>query len=298
MHVLNPVVCGGLIAVLIGLAPSFAHGQALDSEHLLAHSAGVQNLAFGFVFTEGPAVDSEGNVLFSDIPNRSIHHWFVDGELSLVTAASGGTNGLYFDAENNLIGCETQARRVTSRAADGTVTVLAERYEGKRFNKTNDLWIDPKGGIYFTDPHYGSGADALEMDGMHVYYITPNRSSVIRVIDDLVKPNGIVGTPDGRLLYVADHRGGKLLRYNGRLTGKHELANRGSDGLILDEQGNLYATDRGVTAYNPKGKKILAVATPERPANLVFGGRDRKTLFITARTSLYSIRMNVRGAQK
>ncbi|GIW82539.1 MAG: gluconolactonase [Gemmatales bacterium] len=270
----------------------------VQADSLVADGAKVVKLAGGFKFTEGPACDAKGNVYFTDIPNERIHVWSVDGKLSTFREKSGRANGLFFDKEGNLIACEGGNRRVTSISPDGKVTVLAATYGGKKFNSPNDLWIDPQGGIYFTDPRYGS-MDDLELDGFHVYYISPDRKKVTRVIDDLKKPNGIVGTADGKLLYVADPGANATYVYRilgpGKISEKKLFAKTGSDGLTLDEMGNLYVTRRNVLVYNKNGKLIETIETPEAPANVVFGGKDKKTLFITARTSLYAIKMKVRG---
>lgn len=285
-----------LPAFFIALLP--AASAVCLQETVVQPDAKVEKLAGGFKFTEGPAVDREGNVFFSDIPNNRIRKWSVEGKLSTFRENSGGANGLFFDQKGNLLACEGSARQLTSLSSEGKVTVLADKYNGKRLNSPNDLWIDPKGGIYFTDPRYGP-ADNLEQDGMHVYHITPDREKVVRVISDLLRPNGIVGTTDGRKLYVADEKGGKTWVYSiqpdGGVTGKKLFASQGSDGMTLDEKGNLYLTGNAVDVYSPSGKKIASIQVPERPANVCFGGKDRKTLFITARTSLYALRMDVRG---
>jgi len=264
---------------------------------LTAPGAEAEKLAGGFVFTEGPAADAEGNVYFSDIPNNRIHRWSTDGQLSTFREESGAANGLMFDADGNLLACEGGNRRVTSITPDGDVTVLADSYGGKKLNSPNDLWIDARGGIYFTDPRYGNES-GLEQDGFHVYYITPNKD-VLRVIDDLVKPNGVIGTADGKTLYVADPGDQKTYAYqiqdDGSLTDRRMIAPEGSDGMTLDEQGNLYLTQAGVHVYSPQGKRIATIAVPERPANVTFGGPDNNTLFITARTSLYAVPMSVKG---
>ncbi len=266
---------------------------------LVADGAPVVKHAGGFLFTEGPAVDAAGNVFFSDIPNRRVHVWSVDGDLSVFRAASGGANGLYFDRDGNLIACEMETRTITSTTPDGRVSLLADKYAGKSLNMTNDLWIAPNGGIYFSDPYYGDHADALEQDGYHVYYLPPDGSALARVIDDLPQPNGVVGTADGKTLYVADPGSEKTYAYaiqaDGTLTDRRVAADAGHDGLTLDERGNLYVADGVVKIYSDKGERIGTIETPEAPANLTFGGSDRQTLFITARTGFYSIRMNVRG---
>jgi len=280
----------------IGLALST---PAAGQTSLVAPGGKVEKLSGGFMFTEGPAADAEGNVFFSDIPNQRIHKWSVDGKLSTFRENSGGANGLYFDAKGMLIACEGTARRVTVIDPQGNVTVLAESYGGKKLNSPNDLWVAPSGGIYFSDPRYG-GMEGLEQDGFHVYYISPDRKEVKRVTKDLVKPNGVLGTADGKRLYVADAGGRKTYVYSiqpdGSLADKKLFADQGSDGMTLDEKGNLYLTTQGgIAVYAPNGQKIETIAVPENPANMTFGGKDRKTLFITARTSLYAVPMSVRG---
>jgi L-ascorbate metabolism protein UlaG (beta-lactamase superfamily) len=183
----------------------------------------------------------------------------------------------------------------------GNVTVLAHSYQGKKFNSLNDLWIDPNGGVYFTDPRYGP-RDNMEQDGEHVYYLSPDRKRLIRVISDMVRPNGVIGTPDGKRLYVADHGGKKTFVYDinkdGTLSNKTLFAEEGSDGMTIDNEGNIYLTTKVVAVYNKKGQKIEEIQVPEQPANVTFGSKDKQTLFITARTSLYSIKMRVKGVQQ
>jgi gluconolactonase len=271
---------------------------ATPAEGVVAPGAKVEQLAGGFAFTEGPACDAEGNIYFTDIPNNRIHKWSLDGKLTTFREESGGANGLYFDRAGNLLACEGGSRRLTSISPDGKVTVLADGYQGKRLNSPNDLWVDPQGGVYFTDPRYGK-EEGLEQDGFHVYYLPPDRRQVVRVLDNLVKPNGVAGTADGKRLYVADAGDGKTYVYriqpDGSLADRKLIAPVGSDGMTLDAKGNLYLTRGVVHVYDPDGKNIATIEVPEAPANVCFGGRDRHTLFITARTGLYSIRMNVRG---
>lgn len=283
----------GLLAVFIGAAAA----PALASE-LVAPGAEVALLAGGFTFTEGPACDAEGNVYFTDIPNERIHKWSVDGKLTTFRENSGKANGLYFDREGNLLACEGGNRRLTSISPGGKVSVLADGFQGKKLNSPNDLWVDPKGGVYFSDPRYGQ-EDGLEQDGFQVYYLPPNRKELVRVIGDLVKPNGVLGAADGKTLYVADAGGGKTYAYriqpDGSLTDRKLAAPVGADGMTLDERGNLYLARNVVHVYSPEGKAITTIEVPEPPANVCFGGKDRKTLFITARKGLYAVRMNVRG---
>jgi gluconolactonase len=286
----------GLTAMIL-LAAGLGCGA--ENAGIVAPGTKVEKLCGGFAFTEGPACDAQGNIYFSDIPNNRIHRWSLDGKLSTFRENSGGSNGLFFDRKGNLLACEGGGRRLVSIDPRGNVTVLADKYQGKRFNSLNDLWIDPKAGIYFTDPRYGP-RDDLEQDGEHVYYLTPDRKKIIRVIDDMVRPNGIVGTPNGKKLYVTDHGGGKTFVYkinkDGTLSNKRLFAPEGSDGMTIDNKGNIYLTSNAVLVYNKKGERIETIEVPEGPANVCFGGKDKRTLFITARTSLYAIRMWVAGA--
>ena len=272
--------------------------SSAEKVSVIAPGAKVEKLASDFKFTEGAASDAEGNVFFSDIPNNRIHKWSLNGKLSTFRENSGGSNGLYVDKKGNILACEGGGRRLVSIDPKGNVTVLADKYQDKRFNSPNDLWADPNGGIYFTDPRYGQ-RDDMEQDGEHVYYLSPDRKKLIRVINDMVRPNGIIGTADGKLLYVADHGGNKTFVYtinkDGTLSNKKLFASEGSDGMTLDNEGNVYLTTKVVAVYNSKGQKIESIAAPEEPANVCFGGKDMKTLFITARTSLYAVRMRVKG---
>jgi len=265
---------------------------------VVAPDAEVKKLAGGFGFTEGPAADAQGNIFFSDIPNNRIHKWSLDGRLSTFRENSGGANGLYFEKKGNLLACEGGGRRLVSIDPNGNVTVLADKYQQKPFNSLNDLWLDSKGGIYFTDPRYGDRND-MQQNGEHVYYLTPDRKKVIRVIDDMTRPNGVTGTPDGKMLYVADHGGGNTFVYtinkDGTLSNKKLFASQASDGMTVDNKGNVYLTTGVVTVYNQYAEKIETIVVPEGPANVCFGGKDKKTLFITARTSLYSLKMTVKG---
>jgi len=279
-------------AVLAALASGCA------TSDLTAPDKHVTKLAGGFRFTEGPAADAEGNVFFSDIPNERILVWTVDGELRTFRQNTGRANGNFFDRNGNLLSCEGGARRVSITDPTGNTSTLVDVYQGKKFNSPNDLWIDPKGGVYFTDPRYGN-MEGLEQGGFHVYYLSPNRKYCQRVADDLVKPNGLIGTPDGSKLYIADPGANKTYAYkiqpDGTLTNKRLFCTEGSDGMTIDNQGNIYLTRDTVMVFNPGGHLIDSIETPERPANVAFGGPERDTLFITARTSIYSVKMSVRG---
>ena len=259
-------------------------------------------LADGFLFTEGPSSGPGGQVYFTDIPNNRIHRWDPKTKkLSVFLKDSGGANGLYFTSEGDLVACLGGKGTIQSFYEDGgEKELMADQYDGKRFNKPNDLWIHPNGGIFFSDPNYGN--KALSQDGEHVYYVTPYRDQVFRVIEDMKRPNGVLGTLDGKHLYVADHGAGKTFRYDidegeeGTLSNKTLFADSGSDGLAMDNLGNLYLTADKVKVYDPKGKHLGDIAFPERPSNLCFGGKDGKTLYVTARKSFYSLAMKVAGS--
>ena len=272
---------------------------------IIAAGATVKKLSGVFKFTEGPAVDAEGNVFFTDQPNNRIHKWSVDGKLSVFHKNPGRANGLYFDKKGNLLACADLDNELWSIDMRGRVTVLVKGYKGKKLNGPNDLWIDLKGGIYFTDPFYKRpywNRGPMEQDGKHVYYLYPDRKKLIRITDDLVTPNGIIGTPDGRKLYVADLGARKTYEYNinadGTLSGKKLFCSMGSDGMTIDNEGNVYLTGRGVTVFNSAGEKIEHIDIDAGwTANVCFGGEDRQTLFITAQESLFALRMRVKGIQ-
>lgn len=287
------LVLGLMLGLILATAQPSAQGPPL-----LAPGATVERLATGFGFLEGPAADPEGNLYFSDIPSERIYRWTADDGVVTFREASGRANGLRVAPDGQLLICEMGNRRVTAVAPDGTMSVLADEFEGRRFNSPNDLWVDPKGGVYFSDPRYG-GDDDREMDGDDVYYISPDRTEVRRVADGLVRPNGIVGTTDGSRVYIADDGAGRTYVYrptdDGSLAEKRVFAPQGADGMTVDEMGNVYLTGQDITVYDPNGTQIASIAVPETPANLAFGGADGTTLFITARTSLYAVGMTVTG---
>ena len=273
---------------------------------LLAPDAKIEKLASGYQFTEGPAADKAGNIYFTDQPNDRIVRW----DATTRTFAdwmkpAGRANGMFFDHKGNLIACADGKNELWSITPDKKVTVLLKDYQGKLFNGPNDVWVRPDNGLYFTDPFYKRpywNRGAIEQDGQHVYYLPADRSAVRRVTTDLKQPNGIVGTPDGKQLYVADIGAGKTYRYdilpNGDLGGKKLFCEMGSDGMTLDADGNLYLTGRGVTAFNRAGEKIAQFPIPEGwTANVRFGGSNRDYLFITAGTSIYGVQLKVKGAQ-
>jgi len=273
---------------------------------IIAEDAGLITLAEGFRFTEGPAVDSSGNIYFTDQPNDRILRWSVDGELSTFLQPSGRSNGLYFDGEGNLLACADEKNELWSISPKKEVTVLVDRYQGKLLNGPNDLWVHPdQEWIYFTDPYYqrgywNRGSKEQEVEG--VYRLTRSTGQLERVVDDLVQPNGIIGTPDGKTLYIADIGAGVTYRYaiqpDGSLAGKEKFCDMGSDGMTIDNKGNVYLTGQGVTVFNNRGEKLGNIPIDKKwTANVCFGGREMDTLFITAMDSLFAIQMRVRGVR-
>ncbi len=272
---------------------------------IIASGAKIEKLAEGFSFTEGPAVDKKGNVYFTDQPNDRILVWSIDGKLSEF-GSYGRANGMYFDKDGRLLSCSDMDNEIWSIGMDGSHTVLVSDFDGKKLNGPNDLWVHPKGGIYFTDPlykrNYWTRDPKMQQEGEYVYYLNPDRKTIVKVATDLKKPNGIIGTPDGKKLYVADIGDSKSYVYDiqpdGSLANKKLFAPMGSDGMTIDNKGNIYLTGKGVTVFNPKGEKIEHIPVEAGwTANICFGGKDMKTLFITASQYLYSLRMNVKGVK-
>ncbi len=276
--------------------------QQLNQEPETSSIQKVEKLAGGFSFTEGPAVDSQGNIYFTDIPNNLILIWTLDDNLDTFRLNSGYANGLYFDKDENLLACEREKGQITLTKPNGEYFPIATQYNGNRFNQPNDIWPDVKGGVYFSDPVYSSEIQELPQDGMHVYYISPDYKSVLRVCNDLEKPNGIVGTPDGKTLYVTDSQAGKTYKYaiqeDGSLSYKTLFVEFGCDGMTIDTAGNVYLTTNGknvVDIFSPAGNLLESIEVPEKPSNLCFGGKDRNQLYITARTSIYRVELDAKG---
>jgi gluconolactonase len=265
----------------------------------------VQKLAGGFAFTEGPTCDAEGNVLFTDQPNDRILKWSTAGELSTFLQPAGRANGMCFAPGGDLIACADEKTALWAIAPNGTVTVLLDTYGGRALNGPNDVWVRPDGALYFTDPFYPRPwwtHDVMPQDGQHVYFLSADRTRLVRVTTDLTKPNGIIGTPDGSTLFVSDIAANRTFRYDiapdGALSGKTLVVEQGSDGMTLDDEGHLYLTGDGVMVFDSGGRRIDHIRIPDEKwtANVAFGGSDRRTLYVTASSGLYGVRMRVRGA--
>lgn len=282
-----------------------AFTQKEDLRNIIEPGTKPEKLAGDFLFTEGPSADSKGNVYFTDQPNNRIMVWSTDGKLSVFLHPSGRSNGMAFDNKDNLWSCADEKNEIWKIAPDKSVTVIPSKFEGKNLNGPNDLWVAADGGVYFTDPFYkrtwwDHTDQPQEIQG--VYFLHPDHKTITRVADDLNKPNGIVGTPDGKKLFVADIGANKTWTYtinkDGSLGRKTLFCEMGSDGIALDTKGNLYITGKGVTVFDRKGNKLGNIEVPENwTANVCFGDTDMKSLFITASKGFYRIRMKVKGTR-
>ena len=292
-------------ALFLSLAWTCFNAAGLNAaeSNIIAPGAKVELLADGFKFTEGPACDADGNVLFTDQPNDAIHMWSADGKLSTFMQPCGRSNGLCFDAEGNLWACADEKNELWCISPEKKVDAVVKEYRGKLLNAPNDLWIRPDGGIYFSDPFYKRSywsRGPSEQDVQGVYFLTPDREKLICVADDLVQPNGVIGTPDGKTLYVADIKDRKTYFYtigeDGTLGNKKLFCEMGSDGMTIDNEGNVYLTGRGVTVFNSNGEQIAHIPIDAGwTANVCFGGTDRQTLFIAAKEYLFGLKMRVKG---
>jgi gluconolactonase len=276
---------------------------AVHAADITAPGASVKKLAGDFIFTEGPASDSKGNVYFTDQPNDRILKWSVDGKLSTFLKPAGRSNGLCVDSKGNLWACADEKNEMWIIDPAGKHTVVFKDYGGKLLNGPNDIWIRPDGGIYFSDPFYKRDywhRGPMEQDVQAVYFLPKGGKKLTRVAPDLQQPNGLIGTPDGKTLYVADIQANETYVYtiarDGSLSGKRLFCELGSDGMTIDNEGNVYLTGKGVTVFNKAGKQIAHYDIPEDwTANVCFGGADMHMLFITASKSLYGLQMRVKG---
>lgn len=291
------------------LAKIVKHSEKFDS--LVPKESEVGRLASGFQFTEGPVWNScKGFLLFSDIPANSILKWSPKTGVTVFREPSGNSNGLTYDREGRLIICEHGNRCLSRIEKDGTYTVLADRFQGKRLNSPNDVVVRSDGMIYFTDPPYGITPEKQQLRFQGVFRLNPNNKELTLLLKDLIRPNGLAFSHDERTLYIADSSAERrhIRAFDveldetlgeGRVFAEirsEELGN--PDGMKVDVEGNLYAAAaRGIWVFSPEGELLGIIGTPEIPANCAWGGSDWRTLFITARTSLYSIRLRVPGVE-
>ena len=292
-------------SLCLGLVLGIFAGQLEAASPVRQDDAQARLLADGFKFTEGPIADQKGNVYFTDQPNDRIMLWTVEGQLETFLQPAGRANGLYFDLQGNLLACADEKNQLWEITPAREISVLVKDFEGKLLNGPNDLWVDPNGGVYFTDPFYKRdywNRSEKQIEAERVYYLSPNRRSVKVVADGFVRPNGIIGTPDGKKLYVADLSGRKTYSYrigaDGELRERQLFVEMGSDGMTMDAEGNVYLTGRGVTVFSPSGSKIDQIPISKGwTANVCFGGKDFDTLFITSMDSLFGVPMKVKGAR-
>jgi gluconolactonase len=271
----------------------------------IPENAKAVRLADGFLFTEGATSDAAGNIYFTDQPNNRILVWSVAGKLSVILQPSGRSNGMFFSARRGkLLACADEHNELWEIDTLGKHTLLVKGFQGKLLNGPNDVWEDPHGGIYITDPYYKRPywkRDSIVQSGQHVYFLASGSSRLAQVTSDLQQPNGIIGTPDGKRLYVADIGANKTWRYiinrDGKLILKELFCGLGSDGMTMDARENIFLTGNGVTVFNQKGQELGHIQVDEPwTANICFGGKDHQTLFITASKGLYSYAWPIAGA--
>jgi gluconolactonase len=278
----------------------------MDSLGTVLETTKAERLATGFVFTEGPLWHPEGFYYFVDIRRSNLHRLTPGKEPELVRANTGEGNGTTFDLQGRLVICEGGNRRVTRWSSDGRSEILVDRYEGKRLNRPNDVVCRSDGSLYFTDPGLRVPLAEREVPYAGVYRIAPDGTTTL--VADCEYPNGLAFSPDERVLYVANTRwtqyihaleldaGGRLLRRRIFADMSSDETEGVPDGMKVDVEGRVYCTGPGGTwVFAPDGSRLGIIRTPEVPANVAFGGPDLKTLFFTARTSIYSMRVKVPG---
>lgn len=300
----KPMIVRNFIIFLFTVLTFSANAQLQKQSPIIADGAKLQEISSQFSFTEGPAIDQEGNVYFTDQPNNKI--WLYDNQrnLTLFMDNAGRANGMFFDAKGNLYACADEKNELWIIDKNSKVKTLVSSFESNALNGPNDVWVSNKELIYFTDPYYQRDywtrtSPEIEHEGL--YLLTKN--GTVQLLDkDFKRPNGIVGTADGKFLYVADINDHKTYRYailaDGTLSNKTLFVNQGSDGMTIDNQGNIYLTGNGVTVYNPKGEKIEHIEVPAKwTANVSFYGKNRDELFITASEKIFTLKMKVKDAR-
>ncbi|MBD2183001.1 SMP-30/gluconolactonase/LRE family protein [Aerosakkonema funiforme] len=274
---------------------------------LFPNKVKIDRVATGFQFTEGPIWFAEENyLLFSDIPANKIFQLTPDGKLTIFREPSNNSNGLTRDKQGRLIACEHGTRRVTRTEKDGSITVLVDKFQGKKLNSPNDVVVKSDGAIYFTDPPYGIKPEQQEQPIQGVYRLTSDGNEIIVVADDFNKPNGLAFSPDEKKLYIDDSERRHIRVFdvqadgtlaNDRIFYDMNIKQAGlPDGMKVDVQGHIYCTGAGgVWVFDREGNHLGTIVTPEQPANCAWGDRDWQSLYITAQTSVYKIRVNIPG---
>lgn len=280
------------------------HATDLKAQSIVADDAKLQLVSDGFKFTEGPAVDAEGNVFFTDQPNDRILKYSTSGKLETWLKPAGRSNGLFFDSEGNILACADEKNELWKIRPDKTHEVLLQEFDGKVFNGPNDVWVAADGSLFFTDPFYKRSYWESRVEGAQlprqVYRLGKDLKKLEVAAGDFRQPNGIVGDSEKGFLFVADIGDKKTYRFklaaDGKLLERKLFCEQGSDGMTLDQDGNLYLTGKGVTVFNSEGTKIKQIDVPEGwTANVCFGGKNRDVLFITASDSVYTLKMKTRG---
>lgn len=302
-------MCFVLLAAAPLTAADFAIENAAEFRKLFPEGAKVEQLATGMQFVEGPAWISQGGgmLVFSDIPANELKKWDPRNGLGVFRAPSNRTNGNTLDGQGRLVSAEHDGRRISLTEPDGTVVAVVDAFEGKKLNSPNDVVVKGDGTIWFTDPDYGLAGKPKEQSGNYVYRFDPKSKTITAVVKDFDKPNGLCFSPDEKKLYVADSGKPRHIRVftvnrDGTLDAGAVFAaidKGGPDGIRCDEGGRVWSSSGdGAQIFGPDGKLIARILLPEAAANLAFGGPDGKTLYLTARKSLYSVPTLVRDAKK
>lgn len=278
-----------------------------QDESPVKEGAKLQLVAEGFKFTEGPATDRNGDIYFTDQPNNKILKWDHKRDTVLVYMKNAGrANGLFVGDDDVLYACADENFQLWKIQSPDKISVLADGFDHTNFNGPNDLWINKKGGIYFTDPYYQRPyweRTEPEMDSARVYYLSPDYKSLRVVAEGFDHPNGIIGSREKNILYVADNSASKTYVYdileNGDLANRRLFVEMGSDGMTLDDQGNVYLTGNGVHIYDENSNLLHHIEVDENwTANVTFGGENFNWLFITASDAVYKLEMQTKGMRK
>jgi gluconolactonase len=262
----------------------------------------VENLTVGYQFTEGPVWSHDNYLVFSDIPANKVFKWVPGAKPVVMRADSNNTNGNTYDQKGRLYSCEAKLRRVVRIDHAGRITVIADKYLGKKLNEPNDVVVRHDGNVYFTDPAFGTADERRELDFYGVFRIDPKGELEV-LAKPKGRPNGIALSPDGKLLYVTNSDEKNIRTYDldraGAASNERVLVEniRGvPDGMRVDEKGNLYVAAGALEIYSPEGKSLASIPLAQPPSNCAFGDADFQTLYVTARSVVYRIRLNVKGA--
>lgn len=262
----------------------------------------VQTVATGLSFADGPVWSLEDFLLFSDTVTDKQHKFIPGKGVSEIGTKAGGTAGNAYDEKGNLYTCEFRARRVTRTSKNGKTEIIAERFEGKRLNAPNDVVVRRDGNVYFTDPAFGNQEDTRELDFNGVFRVT-TKGQIEAIAKWTTRPNGLALAPNGRTLYVSDSDGQAIRAFdldrNGAASNERIVISKIPGvpaGIRTDEGGNIYVAAKGVLVYSPRGELVRTIPLTETPTNLAFGDPDFSSLYVTGRTVVYRIRLDVKGS--